>query len=58
MRRFQVCVERGLLRRVFRDGWREKSHCYIARYLKEFYMKTGSLMGDVLNSWTGCAGWA
>ncbi len=51
-------MERGLLRRVFRDGWREKSHCYIARYLKEFYAKTGSSMGDVLNSWTGCAGWA
>ncbi|WP_297091328.1 HEPN domain-containing protein [Thermococcus sp.] len=28
---------------LFRDGWREKSHYCIARYLEEFYVKSGKL---------------
>nr|WP_209475482.1 HEPN domain-containing protein [Thermococcus stetteri] len=28
---------------LFRDGWREKSHYCVARYLEEFYVKTGKL---------------
>ena len=31
---------------LFRDGWREKSHYCVARYLKEFYVKTGKLEGS------------
>jgi uncharacterized protein (UPF0332 family) len=30
---------------LFRDGWREKSHYCIARYLEEFYVKSGKLDG-------------
>ncbi|NJE01242.1 HEPN domain-containing protein [Thermococcus sp. JdF3] len=30
---------------LFRDGWREKSHYCIARYLEEFYVKRGKLEG-------------
>jgi len=28
---------------LFRDGWREKSHFCIARYLEEMYVKNGKL---------------
>ncbi|ASJ17582.1 HEPN domain-containing protein [Thermococcus chitonophagus] len=28
---------------LFRDGWREKSHFCVARFLEEFYVKTGKL---------------
>lgn len=28
---------------LFRDGWREKSHACVARYLEENYVKTGKL---------------
>lgn len=28
---------------LFRDGWREKSHYCVARYLEESYVKTGKL---------------
>ncbi|MDV3103349.1 MULTISPECIES: HEPN domain-containing protein [Thermococcus] len=31
---------------LFKDGWREKSHYCIARYLDEFYVKTGKLDGS------------
>ncbi|NJF24985.1 HEPN domain-containing protein [Thermococcus sp. Bubb.Bath] len=30
---------------LFRDGWREKSHYCVARYIEEFYAKTGKLEG-------------
>ncbi len=30
---------------LFKDGWREKSHYCIARYLEELYVKTGKLDG-------------
>ncbi len=30
---------------LFKDGWREKSHYCIARYIEEFYVKTGQLDG-------------
>lgn len=28
---------------LFRDGWREKSHACVARYIEEHYAKTGKL---------------
>jgi uncharacterized protein (UPF0332 family) len=28
---------------LFQDGWREKSHYCVTRYLEEFYVKTGKL---------------
>ena len=31
---------------LFREGWREKSHYCIARYLEEFYVKRGKLDGS------------
>ncbi|ASJ09570.1 HEPN domain-containing protein [Thermococcus siculi] len=31
---------------LFRDGWREKSHYCVARYLEEFYVKSGKLEGS------------
>jgi len=31
---------------LFRDGWREKSHYCISRYLEEKYVKTGKLEGE------------
>ena len=31
---------------LFKDGWREKSHYCIARYLEEFYVKSGKLDGS------------
>jgi uncharacterized protein (UPF0332 family) len=31
---------------LFRDGWREKSHYCISRYLEEKYVKAGKLDGE------------
>ncbi|MFA4702138.1 HEPN domain-containing protein [Pyrococcus kukulkanii] len=28
---------------LFKDGWREKNHFCVARFLEEFYVKTGKL---------------